>query len=582
MSLLVPGKIPYEVYEALRKRQLSFMYEPSSADVVCGAGDKNVFQEPTASLPSNGGKRYSKSRSSSSPAENYITLQISEFIDAAHFWAHTQKSMSYLSVIIDILNGDELCPITTSENLPENIELNLDQFYATRYNKDNLFYRCKVIAYENDWALVIFIDYGNTQQVTLQEIYYLPHIFECNLPPLSMECILQGIRPSPKCNPAGIWSERISNICKRQINGVLLYGKIHSVVEDVVYLEVYIKKPRGRNAKSVNDFLIEKGYAEPTEEYENMKMFVEATVDLGELDIAENYIGSSLRGPFSPLEIKFHGCTKSFHNKIVNLDSNSVNTILLNNEPESCQTRMLAAAIVTGVECNGLKLNQTTLLPNIPGLPMIVTLMFCPQMTLKLNQDGTKVVAILCGFGCCEATAQSSYPVSDLTLALDTVLAEVEIKKINKIRFHMNEAMTFMRDISEELATDHEIIRIQNCIKTELKELVNMQRLVTSRDVWSENQIAVEILEPDLCGDPEDIWPLLQFVRLNKSQDLSGNIAKNLDDLDRAARGDESTEGLECKLCQNPLGTRREVNRHLKSELHQKNVTEYYEKKFQL
>lgn len=64
------------------------------------------------------------------------------------------------------------------------------------------------------------------QQVTPRDLYFLPDRPECNLPPLSIECVLHGIQPSLKQNPKGFWSDRINNICKSEIVGVLLYGKV--------------------------------------------------------------------------------------------------------------------------------------------------------------------------------------------------------------------------------------------------------------------------------------------------------------------------------------------------------------------
>lgn len=47
----------------------------------------------------------------------------------------------------------------------------------------------------------------------------------------------------------------------------------------------------------------------------------------------------TLRGPFNPLEMRFHGCIESSVNKLVEIDGSSVNTVLLDNEPQASQTR---------------------------------------------------------------------------------------------------------------------------------------------------------------------------------------------------------------------------------------------------
>lgn len=92
----------------------------------------------------------------------------------------------------------------------------------------------------------------------------------------------------------------------------------------------------------------------------------------------------------------------------------------------------LLVAGYVGQTGNGarLRLRQTTLLPNIPGLPMVLTLMFCPTMRVKLIDDGTKVASILCGLGYNEFTNKAYYPAHDLVLALDTELTEDEVNKV--------------------------------------------------------------------------------------------------------------------------------------------------------
>lgn len=71
-------------------------------------------------------------------------------------------------------------------------------------------------------------------------------------------------------------------------------------------------------------------------------------------------------------------------------------------------------------------------MPNIPGLPVLLTLLFCPTMQPKLTEDGTRVASILCGLGYDKYMNKPYYPAHDFTLDLDTELTEDEINRVSK------------------------------------------------------------------------------------------------------------------------------------------------------
>lgn len=70
------------------------------------------------------------------------------------------------------------------------------------------------------------MDYGNIQQVPINEVYILPNRPECQIPPLGIECVLYGIQPSRKANPKGVWTEESNLYWKKQTCNVLLHGKV--------------------------------------------------------------------------------------------------------------------------------------------------------------------------------------------------------------------------------------------------------------------------------------------------------------------------------------------------------------------
>lgn len=67
---------------------------------------------------------------------------------------------------------------------------------------------------------------------------------------------------------------------------------------------------------------------------------------------------------------------------------------------------------------------------NIHGLPMIMSLLFCPTMEPKLTADGSKIAAVLCGLGIDELTSRSMFPPHDICLTLDTELTEDDMNQV--------------------------------------------------------------------------------------------------------------------------------------------------------
>ncbi|KAJ8973119.1 hypothetical protein NQ317_011047 [Molorchus minor] len=375
---------------------------------------------------------------------------------------------------------------------------------------------------------------------------------------------------------------------------------VWKVVDDVVYLELYKSQTNTGQVKSINEVMLEQGYAEPsTESYlsradhekrmrvanaensilEAARLSKEKMVNYDDFDapvVKENYKIIQLRGPFSPLEIKLHGSIESSLNKSVDIDGSSVNTVLLDTELQNYHTRLLVAGYV-GQTMNGarLRLRQTTMLPNIPGLPMLLSLLFCPTMRVKLSNDGTRVASILCGLGYNEYTDKAYYQAHDLSLVLDTELTEDEVNKINQIRFYMNQGVKLMYDLSQEMVGQQEMIRTQNSLKKELIELIRMPRRQVERinvkfaNVWWKNNIDAVILKPSTCDDAEFIWPLLWFVKLNNIKNYSPNVSKNLDDLDQIARNMTPVPpNMMCELCREPVFDVYEVREHLVSNSH--------------
>lgn len=62
-------------------------------------------------------------------------------------------------------------------------------------------------------------------------------------------------------------------------------------------------------------------------------------IDAPQLDNYKSTRTIELRGPYSPLEMKLYGLVQSAGDKAVEIEGNSVNTVLLDSEPQDYHTR---------------------------------------------------------------------------------------------------------------------------------------------------------------------------------------------------------------------------------------------------
>ncbi|XP_057664799.1 probable ATP-dependent RNA helicase spindle-E [Diorhabda carinulata] len=615
----IPGRIPKEVYEAVRKRQLQYHFKLNLLNVndAWSWAESNGFKRkttlqrledaPNAAVATSDDRNcFTVDAYSPIPALDvqWIVIKITEHVDAGHFWVNHIESEIYQAKLEEILNKTVLHSVVATGGT-----LKIGKIYAARYFEDNLFYRCRVLSIVSNFVHVIFIDYGDIQQVKVKDVYLLPNRAECDTAPLGVECVLRGIQPAKKTNPKGVWSEESNRYWKEQTCNILLYGQVYSVVNDVVHLDLYRHDPKVNNVKSINQLMIDRGYAEPASESFLSKADHEKRLQVCQsenpskeavrlaFDKIENYEDFetpdghcrnfktiTLKGPYSPLEMKMYGCIGSSENKTIDIDGTSVNTVLLDSEPQEYHTRLLVAGYVSQtVNGEKLRLRQTTLMPNIPGLPMLMALLFCPTMEAKLTEDGRRVAAVLCGLGCDRFTNKPLYSAHDLTLNLDTELNEDEINMINKVRFSMNQGIRLMSEISNRISSQGEMLTIQKILKTDLINLIYADRkpiertMVKYGNVWGKNDFKSTVLKPNITNENDDVWPLLWFVKLNNTGEYDADVSKNLDNLESMARRMTPVSETECFLCKTTLNFLHEIRLHLITKEHKENVAEYYE-----
>lgn len=85
---------------------------------------------------------------------------------------------------------------------------------------------------------------------------------------------------------------------------------------------------------------------------------------------------------------------------LAQMDPQSVNSVLLSPTPHYGSELLIVAAEVSESHRNRTNtLRNTTIMPNIVGMPALMAMLYCPSMKLFVNETWSKYTKILCGLG---------------------------------------------------------------------------------------------------------------------------------------------------------------------------------------
>ncbi len=91
-----------------------------------------------------------------------------------------------------------------------------------------------------------------------------------------------------------------------------------------------------------------------------------------------------LKGPSSPYEVSFSAMTVGGNLRSVRVQNDSINSVVINNEPQDKHARMMVAGqVILNPSGNTCLARDTTLLPAISGLVHIMCLLFAPTVEMR-------------------------------------------------------------------------------------------------------------------------------------------------------------------------------------------------------
>ncbi|KMQ97708.1 putative atp-dependent rna helicase spindle-e-like protein [Lasius niger] len=508
-----------------------------------------------------------------------LFIQTQTIISPGYFWAilDDNATNSKLRIIENILNKHPLKELSSPPKISTIIAAPVER-------DDSLIYHRAIIedftSGIGELADIFFIDNGRFSRVRCSDLREINDTTILNMPPLAFRCNLAFLRPSNQANFHGRWSKRSKEYFVMQINEKSkIFGKIYSVVDNTVNLELIAVNEKGEEF-NINNDMIKEGLARRKEESYLSTYNHELRVNIGnsrrmtmeekKFYEAEQYdkdyllkypdppkedcdFSIKLQGPYSPLEMELIQLTSVGKLKKTIVDSNSVNCVLLDDDHDQSSGRLLVAQIVNqGSNSGGLILKNTTFLPSIPGLAALLALSFAPCMELRCNSRRTCYTGALCGLGPMDnCTRQAMFADHDMEIKFDVEITIDDVK--------------------------------ENRIKRILLELRNKQRksrnplndeIDYDSDKWNCYEKSYFLQSIQETTRQCDIYPLHKALELREMDGKKEEMLEHLSELQRLAYEDVlkmKNVAIFCKLCGMKTSGLLELRSHLCSEQHIKN-----------
>ncbi|KAH3857352.1 hypothetical protein DPMN_099959, partial [Dreissena polymorpha] len=407
-----------------------------------------------------------------------IGVHVTHVSDCGHFWVQfgDETNFQAMNQVHSALNSGDRSRLKPLSGNPRT-----GQFCVAPFADDSVveYYRAQIMGMANrfdqqlgSYRLVVevfFVDYGNTAEVPKEELRELPsHLLKA--PFQAMECELICIRPSALKCPDGKWTPAANNFFKELVLNQRLTAKPFSYVHDVLRVELIHVLPNSMQF-TTSSRLIYEGFADEAEESPLSKQSNEQRKEAlfltrgftgrpdtkrpedyfsiggeggatlacqpqllgrGGTDLSRHRSGTiTLTGPDNPYMMRFYGQTNVGRSRTTKIEPTSVNSVAIEDETHVQTLRMMIAGFV-GLNPSGATViaRDTTIMPLMPGLPEMVTLLFTPVAEFRLNAQKTQLIGAICGLGCDEETGMPLLPDHDIEMAFSVVVDNKDIAAV--------------------------------------------------------------------------------------------------------------------------------------------------------
>ncbi|XP_034077841.1 ATP-dependent RNA helicase TDRD9 [Gymnodraco acuticeps] len=402
------------------------------------------------------------------PPNHLFVVNVTEVVEVGHFWGFQadEASLAKQRSLTAEINSCTLQPVTVS--LYPNL-LCLAPYSET--NEQNMYYRAKILHMRGTTVEVFFLDFGNTGVVSCSGLRELPPNLQSH-PFQAQEFQVTAMRPSAQSIILGNqWSSRARDRFITLVKGRSLIVSLYSILHGVMRVQLLIDTETSNT--SAVDVLVEEEHAMKAEESfdskQNHEIIMSLYKDMERGTYVPNAASSSwkdrkreekeiiddllthfskgrhsktkvhLNGPHSPNKISFYSLSHRTSYKTVCIERSSINSLALNDSPHYKHQRMLVAGSVS-VNATGTRilLRETTLMPDVPGLPALLTMLFTPIMELRTDEERTCYTGALCGLGWYGEKQEGILAEHDIELAFDVKFDVEDITEINALRVAVN------------------------------------------------------------------------------------------------------------------------------------------------
>ncbi|XP_031628409.1 probable ATP-dependent RNA helicase spindle-E [Contarinia nasturtii] len=601
-----PGFVLTEVYKAIKLRSLK-LEQP--IDVLSDRNEAIDYARKHGLTYTSDGRVYIKDDTEyenvcyPKKLDKYVKGYISHTENCGRFWFQPSKYLIEINKIFEEINN----PNSDLEPFHQESDVVIGQVLAAAFPSDNSkveFYRAKIINIERDKKTkqityeVRFIDFGNKITCNLSKLRRLRGVSShfLSLPPYCYQCSLAYIQPSQLNAPDGVWQQEANLLFVEQTDGIEVEAEIFSIVNGIV--RVFLRA----NGVDINKYLLDNNVAEHCEE-SYMSKFDHTERDIGRNDKkGRNYLTQGIvrylqeedvptikpptrsdghmhtikiKGPYTPLDSVLYGLTDSA-SASPNIDDQSVNHVLLENEPNDMSEKYLVAVSTHQHNENAtITIRYTTLMPNIRLFGPLMAAIFAPKIKLLRNTSKTKYIKMITGLGC-DANGKCLSSQSNIKFDLDVELTNSDIETINNIRGSMDRLL--QRKCFETYDTE-KVSGIMKRLQNELISLLSKTRLLLGEEygdlTWNpykEDEIDKSLkTSRDECNR---ILPRHQAMKLYKPEsDYLLNMKKHNEDLikKKDAVNDNPTNRSErCLICNVDIETA--IRYHLLSRQHKDGV----------
>uniref|UniRef100_A0A8C4ZD94 RNA helicase n=1 Tax=Gadus morhua TaxID=8049 RepID=A0A8C4ZD94_GADMO len=432
------------------------------------------------------------------PPTQKFAISITEVLEVGRFWGYRadEASKQKQESLTRDINGRPLQPVAVS---PHPNLLCLAPFVE---RSGSQYHRANVRNALGTTVEVFFVDFGNTMSVPCSSLRELPPDL-ASQPFQALQFYVVGMRPSAQSLILGEqWSQRARDRYIKLTRGHEALVELYSTQQGVLHVELFIPA-KGQEALNVARVMVEEGHALPALEgynsQQNHEQMMSMYKDMADKTYVPNSAGGSwqdrlkeqtdlisdllarfkdnksylktkvrVNGPNSPHRVSFHSFSHSTYYKSVSIQKCSLNSGVVNEMPQYKHQRMLVAGSVA-VSANIL-LRDTTLMPDIPGLPALITMLFTPVMELRTNAERTRYTGALCGLGWNSNTLAPVLPERDMEMAFDCFFDVEDITETNALRDSINRLLSEGSRGLMHMGQDH-IARLQEDCQDRLVRL---------------------------------------------------------------------------------------------------------------